>query len=627
MIHNAPRRLAALLCALSAISALSGCGQLPGGAGSPPVSITILYTGVDSARDYLMHLRETFPEIHLELMSNESSTETLQETDGLLEYLAEHLSVADITISNALDQDLPRLTEAFADLSGKDYSANYQTSYLNDVAIDGSVYYFPFYLTVKGLICNQSLFHEKGWQLPRSYEEFAALLEAISSDPDGITPIYDEHSVNTVPYWLSTYYALNEGSVLSGYEALQGFNRSLDATGLDLSNTLAYLSLLARTGCLSEGMLNQPEETEASVPKGYYSLGRRRTAMAFGSGMTWTVLKNRGFTDEFVVIPMYSPNCPEGYVLEQQTLNIGVSKAAMADPEKEAVIDRLMRYITSEEGQQKLLELSSGIKSPCYGIMDVESRKFMEGILPTLQKGYIIQSSDFPPLDSAFDQVMEDYLFHNEDGRLSQQDILTALGQAARTQKTAVLKEEKPVAAVPQELTDSQTNYLLMQAMASRAGTDFAVLPQIQDDNYYGAASSSKPFRFHFLPGTLSAKDIRSLIVWDTPLQTYRVTGSQLLQLMDYNTSILMAYGARMEYTYDRDLETYRTTGATLPDDSSVDPAGIYTLATSAAVSIPDSLEPLETQGSLLLSDAMIAYCKAQGTLLPPDIPEPQYIK
>lgn len=627
MLHNTPRRLAALLCALSALSALPGCGQPPGSADSAPVSITISYTGVDAARDYLMHLRETFPEIHLELMADESSTETLREADGLLEYLAEHLSVADITISNTLDQDLPRLTEAFADLSGKDYSANYQTSYLNDVAIDGSVYYFPFYLTVKGLICNQSLFDEKGWQLPRSYAEFAALLETIRSDPDGITPLYDEHSVNTVPYWLSTYYALNEGAVLSGYEALQGFNHSLDATGLDLSNTLAYMSLLARTGCLAEETLNQPEEMEASVPKGYYALGRRRTAMAFGSGMTWTVLKNRGFTDEFVVIPMYSPNCPEGYVLEQQTLNIGVSKAAMADPEKEAVIDRLMRYITSEQGQQTLLELSSGIKSPCYGIMDVESRKFMEGILPTLQKGYIIQSAAFPPLEGSFDQVMVDYLFHNVDGRLSQQDILTSLGQAARAQKTAVLEEEQPVAEVSQALTHSQTNYLLMQAMASRAGTDFAVLPQIQDDNYYGSASSSKPFRFHFLPGTLSVKDIRSLIVWDTPLQTYRITGRQLLQLMDYNTSILMICGARMEYTYDRDLETYRTTGATLPDGSGVDPAGVYTLATSAAVSIPDGLEPLETEGSPLLSDAMLAYCKEQGVLLPPDIPEPQYIK
>lgn len=627
MIHNAYRRLAAFFCIVPLLVLLPGCEWYTKEKDTEPVTITISYTGVDAAKDYIMHLKERFPDIHIEPMSNESDTATIQDTDGLLDYLAEHLSVSDITISNSLDKDLPNLTKAFADLSGKDYSANYQTSYLNDVAIDGSVYYFPFYLTVKGLICNKSLFDEKGWPLPQSYEEFSTLLETISSDPDGITPIYDEHSMNTVPYWMSVYYALNEGSILSGYEALRDFNHTLDTSRLELTNTLSYMSLLARTGCLSEDTLNKVEETEAAIKKGYYSLGRRQTAMAFGSGMTWTVLKNRGFTDEFVVLPLYSPNCPEGYVLEQQTLNIGVSKKAMDNPKKEAVIDELMRYITSQVGQQKLLEYSSGIKSPCYGIMDVESRNFMNGILPALQNGYIVQAADFRPVDVSFDKAIAEYLFHNEDGHFTKQDVIDALNQAAGFQYTAILEDEKSVAEVTHDFTFAQTIYLLLNAMISETGADFAVMPQTEDNNYYGSSLLSKAFRYNLLSGTLSAGNIRSLIISDTPVQIYRLTGNQLLELMDYNTSILMICGARMEYTYDQNRDTYRTTGATLPDGSSLEPEGAYTLVTSATISIPDDLKPIETDDKRLLSDILIAYCKQLETIFPPEIPEPQYIK
>lgn len=616
-----------LLSLLLVSLCLWGCGPSADSTDSEPDVITIAYAGVDAARDYLIHVREKFPDIPIELISNDSTLATVRKTDGVLVYLSEHLSVADITISNGLNQELPRLTEAFADLSGKEYSANYQTSYLNDVAIDGSVYYFPFYLTMKGLICNKSLFDEKGWQLPGSYEEFCALLETISSDPEGIVPIYDEQSLSTVSYWMSVYYALNEGAGLSGYEALQDFNRTLDIDGMDLSNTLSYMSLLAKAGGLSEDTLNPVKETEASISKGYYSLGSRETAMAFGSGMTWAVLKNRGFKDEFVMLPMYSPNCPEGYVLEQQSLNIGISKTAMENPKKEAAIDELMNYITSEEGQQKLLEYSSGIKSPCYGIMNVESRKFMEGILPSLQKGYIIQSMDFPPLDDSFDQIIVEYLFHNDDGHVSEQEVLAALERTAKLQHTMEIVDEKPVAEIAQNLTHTESTYHLLNAMAEETGADFAVLPQTQGNNYYGTANLSKIFRSNLLSGPLTAKNIRALIVWDTPLYVYSITGDALLKLMDYNTSVLMVYGAQMEYTYDQDRETYRTTGAILPDGSRISPADPYTLVTSAAVSLSDLSQAPEITADVLLSDALIAYCRQKETLSLPQIPEPQYIK
>lgn len=116
-------------------------------------------------------------------------------------------------------------------------------------------------------------------------------------------------------------------------------------------------------------------------------------------------------------------------------------------------------------------------------------------------------------------------------------------------------------------------------------------------------------------------------MVWDTPLYVYSITGDELLKLMDYNTSVLMIYGAQMEYTYDQDQETYRTTGAILSDGSRISPSDTYTLVTSAAVSLSGQPDPLEIKEDVLLSDALIAYCQRKEILSPPQIPEAQYIK
>lgn len=629
MTHKFPRRITSVFCILSLVLALQGCGMATESTENEQankVTITMAYTGDDAAKDYLMYLREKFPDIQIEMFSYESSMETVEGTDDLLDYMSSHGRVADITISNGLNQELPGLTDTFADLSGKSYSANYQTSYLNDVTIDGSVYYLPFYLTVKGLICNKSLFEKKGWAFPENYKEFEALLKTISSDPEGIRPIYDEHSTNSVQYWMSVYYGLNEGSVLPGYEALQEFKETKATSQLELDNTLSYMSLLADTGCLLESTLNKDKEGGADTAQ-YYALGRGETAMAFGSGVTWTVLKNRGFSDEFMVLPMYSPNCPQGYVLEEQTLNIGISKEAMDNPQKEAVIDELMNYVTSEEGQQMLLEYSAGIKSPCYGIMDVKSRTFMNGILPTVENGYIAKAIDFSSVDESFDETMVEYLFHNEDGHITEQDILTALEKAAKSQYAVGLEDEEPVAEVPEEFTLEQSTYLLLQAMAEEAGTDFAVLTRPQKQGYYGTPARSGTFRMNLLAGNLSIKDIRALMLEDVRVKSYRITGQELLELMDYNASSMMIYGVQMEYTYDKDKDTYQTTGAILPDGSKIRPKGSYTIATSAATTELSDKNVFEKEKASLLSEVLTAYCLRQKTLSPPEIPSPQYIK
>lgn len=214
--RNVTSLIAAILSVVTLLTSFTACSTKNNSTQEHKPEITISYVQTGETRDFLLYLKEKFPQYSLTIRQAKEINEVSEDDNGLLLYQVEHNAVADIVLDVNLNISLPGLSTAFADLSGKAYSANYQTSYLNDASIGGAVYYFPLYLTIKGIICNKTLFDERGWKIPESYEEYATLMTQISESPDEIRPIYDEKTIKTVNYCLNTYYSLNEGATPAG---------------------------------------------------------------------------------------------------------------------------------------------------------------------------------------------------------------------------------------------------------------------------------------------------------------------------------------------------------------------------------------------------------------------------
>lgn len=624
-IHNNRRWITLVLCMVMVLSMLSGCSSADQTKQEKKTEITFSYLPSGEVIEVLWHLNEKFPEYHFKFIQGRNIREGSEYENGLLCYQSEHNAVADIVLDSTLNKNLSHLTATFADLSGKSYSANYQTSYLNEASVDGSVYYFPLYLVVKGIICNKSLFEEKGWKIPTNYEEYSRVLTQISESQDGISPLYDEDNQKTASYLISYGYSLNEGATPAGYEALQAFNDGDSIDALKLDSTLAYMRQLVATGSLEEGEFKNSGGMKTRRDASYYSLLTRQAAMAFASGATWNILKARNPQDELVMIPVFSKECPDGYMLEKKAINIGVSKKAMADPIKAKAIDTIMEYIASEEGQLKILELSSGVKSPCYGIMDRTSTESMQAVLDALENGRILQMMAFDEIDEIVDSTLMEYLFHNEDGHLSDQDILESIRLSRARNASKATQENAPTATVAADFTLEETKYLFLRAMAQQAKTDFALLPQIAALNVNGIPSKSESVLERIFSGNLTEKNLVSIIQHNTQLLVYELTGAQLLEIMDYNTATNMLYGATLQYTYNKDKETYYTTGAILPDGTALDMNKTYTLAATNHAQLPSDLTAAEQSFTLL--DAVTAYCAQQSTLTPVSPEQSEYIK
>jgi raffinose/stachyose/melibiose transport system substrate-binding protein len=627
MKNNLQKIIGSLLLIVSVLVSLVGCSTKQESASSNKVTITISYSSQDITATYLTRLKEKFIDLDIQLVNRSFESSSGNADYSFLEYLSSHGGLADIVLDSNLSKSLPSLTEAFADLSGESYSSRVRTSYLNDIQIDGSLYYLPFTVEVKGLIYNKTMFEEYGWEAPTDYASFARLLQTIAQTSD-IRPMYDDATYKTVEYWWNTFYALNEGTLLSGHQALKQFNAgTLSALELPTENTFAFMKLLTDTGSLiEEDLATYTGELKKST-EAFRALARGETAMAFAPSSALKNLSQRNSQSEYVMLPIYSPNCAEGYLIEDSNMNIAVSKAASEDPEKAAAINRIMDYITSEEGQQLLLEFSYGTKSPCYGIMDTDSRDFLKGILPSVNSGYIITPEKFENLGSTLDETFLNYLFHNESGSLQPTDVLRAMDSSRSDSLVTQQAEEEILTTVEKTMTKDETKYLLCKAMADETGSDFAVLPNMQYNNYNGSIQQSESLMTNLLAGTLSTENIHGIINYDSLLKTYELTGTQLLKLLDYNTSEFMLYGATLTYTYNKDKDTYYTTGATMPDGSALDESKTYTLAASAHSELGQEISALAVDTDLYLSDALIAYCKEEKQLAPIIVPEPNYKK
>lgn len=100
------------------------------------------------------------------------------------------LELNDVFDSKTLDQDVP-LKDVITD-GMLEYAQPYK---------DGKIYYAPFYVSTLGLWYNQTLFEQKGWKAPETWDEFFALGETAKQEGrslftyQGIYPSYNESVV------------------------------------------------------------------------------------------------------------------------------------------------------------------------------------------------------------------------------------------------------------------------------------------------------------------------------------------------------------------------------------------------------------------------------------------------
>lgn len=587
----------AALCCLQ----FSACGGSNDELPAKPV-ITIMAEEESTSMElYWTCLAAKFPDVKFEVSIPKN---LLPEEE--LQRRVEHGDVADLTFSKYLSADLVGLSESFMDLSGKPYVSLYQTSYLNDLDVDGSLYYLPADLIIGGLLYNKSLFQDSGWEVPGSYSEFVELCAAC--EEAGIQPVYLSHSGQSQADTFLKCYALERGNSLKSEIWLKEFNAGL-ATAWEgkLEGVFSLLNQYAEDGVIIK------EGVGLTMRDRQYRMAGRKAAMIGGDATLVGDILNASSTDEFRLMPFFSAEDGKGYFFVYPMLNLAVGKHVEQDSEKEQIIDDILWYITSEEGQQDLMRYDKGVISPIMGIPNKIDDLFYENLSgASLSEENLLKMPSFDRCANELDEMIGRYL----RGEADRDEVIESIDQKNSIGKDSDV--EPLLARAECDFTAQETNALVLDAMRQAVGSDAALLmkrtlPHSLDFQCLNGV---------FYEGGVTLTDLYCIhpyafyIEQSLRLDQVTLTGQQLLKLLSYRM-IYYYTGFTVQYRWNREKDDYIPVGLLNQDGAQLPLDSEYTVAVleSSALRGDDYISRAET--SSVLIDAMREYVESLGTLTP----------
>lgn len=181
------RKKMAILGILLGTTAFIGCGQEISNNVIEVEMVSYKPESVAAFEEIQNKFNESHDNIHLTINSpNEAMT--ILKTRFIKEDYPDIIAIGgDVNYSNFLDADL------FMDVSDFEGVKNIKQSYLDmekelEFTPHEGIYGLPYVANAAGILYNEDMFVEHGWEIPETWDEFIALCDTI--EEEGIVPIY-----------------------------------------------------------------------------------------------------------------------------------------------------------------------------------------------------------------------------------------------------------------------------------------------------------------------------------------------------------------------------------------------------------------------------------------------------
>lgn len=569
------------LC-LAAACAFSGCAssakpngsdiltQKPIEKGRKPVTVLVKYAFTINTFEAMVE--EKFPDIDIVQVGNYTYDMGISEYEARLE----HDDLPDIVMTWPLDVGEEYWSERLLDLSALDFTSSYNLSMLNTIERDGSLYYLPGPAQVRGIVYNKTLFEEKGWQVPKSFEEFVALCKTIEAS-----------GMRSLQLGLGNAEVLDTAFVGYGYadcfsspqdtQWLKDYNAGQGKFADHFLPALENFQTLIDSGVLRENDLNIKYSDREKM------LFNRECAMVedsvllarMGEGMT-------GSTDEFALMPFFNPNNGGDWARLYMVCYIGVNKH-VAEPENKDMYDRVMQvmeYISTPEGQEALMGDTGAMYSSLKGV-DPPTVPEIEALVPALKSGrYAI----FPQLANA-QHALRTGLAGMVRGEMTPQLVCTMVDE--QNAEPPAKSPPRVLGTAKTDFTIEQTGSFVTDCMRDYSGCELALfLDNGKDGRYNGQGISARLYA-----GEVTNVDVARLLPDLKAGQTGvlwkgSMTGESLLQTLEYaipvnnNETGWFYYFSGLQVQYDLSAEPgSRVKSIRDANGKAIDPAREYTVA------------------------------------------------
>lgn len=617
------RRIVPLVLCAAAI-ALSACGATGAPAAMQPamqeiltqrvspegkIPITVLVKYAFSINAFEKAVEEKFPQIDIIQVGNYTSDRGLVEYDRRLQ----NDDLTDVVMTWPLDVGAQYWEDRLLDLSGMPFTAEYNISMLDSISKDGKLYYLPGPAQIRGILYNKTLFAENGWEVPHDYNGFVELCAAI-----------EQSGIRSLQLGFENAEVLDTAFV--GYSYGDCYSKPADAQWIEEYNAGAgsfgdhFGPALDTFQDMIDKGIWKPEDIDVSYAEREELFFSRQCAMIEDSVLLARMgYSTYGSTDEFALMPFFSPQSDSAWARLYMVCYIGLNKH-LEDPgneEKYDLVMQLMDYISTPEGQEALTADTGAMYSSVKNAAQPEVAEITD-LLPSLKAGrYAI----FPELKNAQGALREG-LAGMVAGMYTKEEVIHMVDQQNRNPEAK--REDESIGTAAATFSLIETGNFITDVMREKAGTEIALfLDNGKDGRYNGKGVSGKIYQ-----GEQTSADVMRIFPdlkhgEKGALQKGLMTGQQLLDTLEYAITVdndnggWFYYFSGLRMAYDPTGEPgRRIKEITDAQGNAIDPQRSYTVAVMDESVPEDKIQSCESTG-ILIPDLLAEAIEAKGTILP----------
>lgn len=577
--------------------------------GKTPITVLVKYSFTINA--FEKAVEEKFPDIDLIQVGNYTANPALSK-----EYEARLANddLTDIVMTWPLEVGEQYWEDRLIDLSGMSFTNSYNHSMLDSIARDGKLYYLPGPAEIRGLVYNKTLFEEKGWQIPNSYEEFLQLCKTIQES--GIRSL--QLSLANAEVLNTAFVGFNYADAYSKPEDtkwLYEYNHQKKGNFIDhFQSALQTFQELIDVGILQEGDLSLRYRYTQN------NLFARETAMVEDSVLLPKRVREFSATnnDEFAIMPFFNKGEDADWARLYMSCYIGLNRHLL-EKENKAKYDKvlqLMEYISTPEGQAALSGDNSAMYSSLKGVEPPQVKE-IEPLLPALSQG---RFAVFPTLKDG-ETALREGLAAMVAGKITGSEVAALVDDANSNQDQQTAAEVLGKANAAFSLAD--TGAYICDVMREEADTELALFLDNGKDGLYNAKGVSAKF----YQGELTQEDITRVFPAlqhgeKGELWKVNMTGADLLKTLEYAIEVddktgWFYYASGLSFTFDPCAEPgKRIQKLTLSNGDKIDPAKQYSVAVMEQ-SIPEDVMISMEKTGVLIQDIIKTSIQKKKTISP----------
>lgn len=488
------------------------------------IPVTVLVKYAFSIHAFEKAAEERFPQLDIIQVGNYTADMGIAEYEARLK----NDDLTDIVMTWPLDVGEKYWNERLLDLSALPISSKYTTSMLNTIARDGKLFYLPGPSQVRAIVYNKTLFKEKGWAVPTSFEGFIELCKKI--EQAGIRPLQlslkNEEVLDTafVGFGYASSFAKPENA-----QWMDDYNQGKGSFGDNFTPALRIFQRLVNEGILQKSDLNVYYQDRERM------LFTRQAAMAEDSVLMARMgLELTGSNDEFGLMPFFNPTSDSDWARLYPVCFIGVNKhlTEAENKEKYDLVMQLLEYISTPEGQEALAGDTGAMFSSLKGVSPPNISEIKD-LIPALTHG---RYAVFPTLKNA-QEALREGLAGMVAGTLTSDDVIKMVD--AQNISPPVIVAAEMIGTAEANFSLIETGNFLTDAMRERSGSDIALfLDNGKDGRFNGKGISGRLYK-----GDLTVLDVKRVLPdlkhgENGELWKITMTGADLIHTLEHSIPV-----------------------------------------------------------------------------------------